>query len=50
MNIKGLFNGDEELYNRYLIGNYSLTSQILERPLAKFTQDVARQFELIPRI
>jgi len=50
MNIRGLFNGDDELYYRYLIGNYSLKSQILERPLAKFTQDVARQFELIPPI
>jgi hypothetical protein len=48
MAIKGLFDDDEALYHRYLIGNYPSPDQILYRPLAKFTQDIARQFGLIP--
>jgi len=47
MAIKGLFDGDEKLYKRYLLGNYALQDEVLERPLAKFTQDIARQFEII---
>lgn len=46
MEIKGLFKGDESLYYRYLIGNYGLNSEVNERPLSKFTQDIALQFEL----
>ena len=44
--IKGLFENDST-YNRYLIGNYYMKSEILKRPLAKFTQDIARQLKLI---
>lgn len=47
MAIKGLFGGDENLYKRYLTGNYMLEAEILERPLAKFMQDIAKQFEII---
>jgi hypothetical protein len=47
MNIKGLFNNDERLFQRYLIGNYAFEDEIMERPLAKYTQDIARQLELI---
>lgn len=46
MKIKGLFN-DEATFKRYLIGNYPDESDILKRPLAKFTQDIARQLKLI---
>lgn len=47
MKIKGLFKNNDRIYNRYLIGNYSMKEEILKRPLAKFTQDVAKQLELI---
>lgn len=45
--IKGLFGGDSSLYNRYLIGNYSIEDDILQRPLSKLTQDLASQLEII---
>lgn len=47
LKIKGLFNGDEKLYKRYLIGNYAYEDEIFNRPLAKFTQDIAKQLGLI---
>lgn len=46
LKIKGLF-VDEATYLRYLLGNYPLQEDILRRPLAKFTQDIARQLKLI---
>ncbi|MBS1778061.1 MAG: hypothetical protein JST70_01975 [Bacteroidetes bacterium] len=42
----GLFS-DASLSNRLLIGNYSQPSEIHNRPLAKFTQDIAKQLKLI---
>jgi hypothetical protein len=47
MEIRGLFDGDESLYRRYLLGNYGITEEITERPLSKMTQDIAKQFEII---
>lgn len=47
MKIRGLFNGDDGLYKRYLIGNYALENEILDRPLSKFTQDISKQLEII---
>lgn len=47
MEIQGLFEGDESLYKRYLLGNYGITEEISERPLSKLTQDIAKQFEII---
>lgn len=47
MKIKGLFKNNDRIYNRYLIGNYSKKEEILKRPLAKFTQDIAKQLEII---
>lgn len=47
LKIKGLFNNDESLFRRYLIGNYGLSEEINERPLAKFYQDIAKQLGLI---
>jgi hypothetical protein len=47
MKIKGLFDGDNALYKRYLLGNYAYEGEILQRPLSKFTQDIARQLNLI---
>lgn len=38
---------NKELYLRYLIGNYPNQEDILNRPLAKFTQDIAKQLKLI---
>lgn len=38
---------NKELYLRYLIGNYPNQKDILNRPLAKFTQDIAKQLKLI---
>ena len=46
MKIKGLFS-DERQFLRYLIGNYAFSDEINERPLSKFTQDIARQLKLI---
>jgi hypothetical protein len=45
-NIMGLFR-DESTFYRYLLGNYHLEGDILKRPLAKFTQDIAKQLGLI---
>jgi len=47
MKIKNLFNKNDRMYQRYLIGNYSKKEEISKRPLAKFTQDIARQLKLI---
>jgi hypothetical protein len=46
MSISGLFK-DEATFYRYLLGNYHLEEDILKRPLAKFTQDIAKQLRLI---
>lgn len=46
LKIEGLFK-DRATFQRYLIGNYPNESDILKRPLAKFTQDIARQLKLI---
>jgi len=45
--INGLFKNNDRLLKRYLIGNYAYSEEILERPLAKFTQDIARQLGLL---
>lgn len=44
--IEGLFLSND-LFKRYLIGTYSDSESILERPLTKFRQDIARQLGLI---
>lgn len=46
MKIAGLFK-DKATFQRYLLGNYPDEKDILKRPLAKFTQDIARQLKLI---
>lgn len=46
MEIEGLFE-DKATYLRYLLGNYPYEEDILKRPLAKFTQDIAKQLGLI---
>ena len=38
---------DEELINRLLLGNYDKPEDIHKRPMAKFTQDIAKQLHLI---
>jgi len=43
---KGLFK-DTDMINRILIGNYDKPEDIHKRPLAKFTQDIARDLKLI---
>jgi hypothetical protein len=43
---KGLF-PDTTLINRLLIGNYDKPEDIHKRPMAKFTQDIAKQLGLI---
>lgn len=46
MAIEGLF-PDRNTYYRYLLRNYYFHKDTLNRPLAKFTQDLARQLKLI---
>lgn len=46
MSIKGLFR-NEATFLRYVLGNYPYHDDIVKRPLAKFTQDIARQLKLI---
>lgn len=43
-----LFN-NEGVFNRLLIGNYSTEEQLHNRPMAKFTMDLAKQVGLIGR-
>ena len=43
---KGLF-PDEAFIDRLVISNYSKPNEFHKRPFAKFTQDIARQLELI---
>lgn len=43
--IEGLF-PDKETLLRYVLGNYMEESDMLKRPLAKFTQDAAKQLKL----
>lgn len=43
---KKIFN-DANLSNRVLIGNYIYPDEIHKRPMAKFTQDIAKQLKLI---
>lgn len=43
---KSLF-PDQTIINRLLIGNYDKPEDIHKRPMAKFTQDIARQLGLI---
>lgn len=43
---KDLFK-DESIINRLIIGNYDTVEDIHKRPMAKFTQDIARQLNLI---
>lgn len=38
---------DESFVDRMLIGNYSKPEETLKRPMAKYTQDIARQLKLI---
>jgi 5-methylcytosine-specific restriction endonuclease McrA len=45
--IKGLFNGDDRLYRRYILGNYGYEDEILNRPLVKMTRDIAKSLKLI---
>ncbi|MGV3613267.1 MAG: hypothetical protein ACO1N0_20075 [Fluviicola sp.] len=44
--VKGLFSGNDKEYRRYLLGNYTEPGEILNRPLAKFYQDLADQLNL----
>lgn len=44
--IKGLF-PDKQLIDRMILGNYCETHNTHKRPLAKFTQDIARQIKLL---
>jgi hypothetical protein len=46
LKIKGLFSNEEDYY-RFLLRNYAAQKDILKRPLAKFTQDIAKQLGLI---
>jgi len=39
---------DEKTFNQLIVGNYLQSSEIHNRPLSKFMQDIARQLELIP--
>ena len=43
---KALFK-DKSVINRLIIGNYDSIEDIHKRPMAKFTQDIARQLHLI---
>jgi hypothetical protein len=43
---EGLF-PDKAIINRLLIGNYDEPDDIFKRPLAKFTQDIAKDIDLI---
>lgn len=45
-NFKELF-PDKSMVNRLIIGNYDNPEDIHKRPLAKFTQDIARELKLI---
>ncbi|MVO09458.1 hypothetical protein GOQ30_09840 [Flavobacterium sp. TP390] len=45
-NFKDLF-PDKMILNRIIIGNYAESSEIHKRPMAKYTQDIARQLGLI---
>jgi|25_taG_2_1085351.scaffolds.fasta_scaffold00801_5 5-methylcytosine-specific restriction endonuclease McrA len=38
---------DQSVIDRMLIGNYSNPDEIFKRPIAKYTQDIARQLKLI---
>jgi len=44
--IKGLF-PDEKTHLEYILGNHPYKNQIIEKPMAKFTQDIAKQLKLI---
>lgn len=44
--IEGLF-PDKAIYLHYLLGNYPYEEDINEKPLAKFTQDLARKWGII---
>lgn len=46
LKIKGLFKNTEEYY-RFLLRNYPNQEDSLKRPLAKMTQDIAKQLKLI---
>ena len=46
LKIKGLFSNQEDYY-RFLLKNYAAKKDILKRPLAKFTQDIAKQLGII---
>ncbi|MBK8582534.1 MAG: hypothetical protein IPL86_12130 [Flavobacteriales bacterium] len=46
--IKGLF-PDRNTMMRYILGNYMEEERILDRPLAKFTQDIAMDLGLIDK-
>ena len=46
LKINGLFSNKED-YFRFLLRNYSLKQDILKRPLAKLTQDIARQLRIV---
>lgn len=45
-NFKDLF-PDKMILNRIIVGNYADASEIHKRPMAKYTQDIARQLGLI---
>ena len=45
LKIEGLF-PDKQVYLRYLLGTYSQENQMLDRPLSKFIQDLAKQLKL----
>ncbi|MDD3876662.1 MAG: hypothetical protein PHT69_08580 [Bacteroidales bacterium] len=46
LKIEGLF-PDKHTMLKYILGNYMREDEILKRPLAKFTQDIARQLSLL---
>jgi len=42
-----LYKNKKDISNRLILGNYTDVKDIHKRPMAKFTQDIARQLELI---
>lgn len=47
--IEGLF-PDRKVMMRYILGNYVEEDRMLERPLAKFTQDLAKRLKLLDEV
>lgn len=47
INDLGILFGSSDLSDRIILGNYAVEEEIHQRPLAKFMQDLAKQFGLI---